>query len=84
MICPKPHVASSICLRATIFQNPEGTLRTHCTLNLWDITTTFSAVVIFIPVELQTTFDTPHVDIIRASDALLLLKGKDAVIPALN
>jgi hypothetical protein len=26
VICRKPHVASSICLRATIFQNPEGTL----------------------------------------------------------
>jgi hypothetical protein len=26
----KPHVASSICLRATIFQNPEWTLWTHC------------------------------------------------------
>jgi hypothetical protein len=31
VICRKPHVASSICLRATIFQNPEGTLWTHCT-----------------------------------------------------
>jgi hypothetical protein len=31
VICLKPHVASSICLRATIFQNPEGTLWTHCT-----------------------------------------------------
>jgi hypothetical protein len=30
MICRKPHVASSICLRATIFQNPEGTLWTDC------------------------------------------------------
>jgi hypothetical protein len=30
MICRKPHVASSICLRATIFQNPEGTLWTCC------------------------------------------------------
>jgi hypothetical protein len=27
---PQTHVASSICLRATIFQNPEGTLWTHC------------------------------------------------------
>jgi hypothetical protein len=27
-------VASSICLRATIFQNPEGTLWTHCTISL--------------------------------------------------
>jgi hypothetical protein len=26
MICRKPNVASSICLRATIFQIPEGTL----------------------------------------------------------
>jgi hypothetical protein len=26
VICRKPHVASSICLRATIFQNPEWTL----------------------------------------------------------
>jgi hypothetical protein len=26
----KPHVASSICLCATIFQNPEWTLWTHC------------------------------------------------------
>jgi hypothetical protein len=31
VICRKPHVASSICLRATIFQNPEWTLWTHCT-----------------------------------------------------
>jgi hypothetical protein len=30
MICRKPHVACSICLHATIFQNPEGTLWTHC------------------------------------------------------
>jgi hypothetical protein len=30
VICCKPHVASSLCLRATIFQNPEGTLWTHC------------------------------------------------------
>jgi hypothetical protein len=30
MTCRKPHAASSICLRATIFQNPEGTLWTHC------------------------------------------------------
>jgi hypothetical protein len=29
MICRKPHVASSICLHAIIFQNPEGTLWTH-------------------------------------------------------
>jgi hypothetical protein len=29
MICRKPHVASSICLCATIFQNPERTLWTH-------------------------------------------------------
>jgi hypothetical protein len=29
IICRKPHVASSICLRAKIFQNPEGTLWTH-------------------------------------------------------
>jgi hypothetical protein len=28
VICHKPHVASSICLCATIFQNPEGTLWT--------------------------------------------------------
>jgi hypothetical protein len=28
--CRKPHVASSICLRATIFQNPEWTLWTRC------------------------------------------------------
>jgi hypothetical protein len=27
----KPHVASSICLRAIIFQNPEDTLWTHRT-----------------------------------------------------
>jgi hypothetical protein len=33
VICVKPHVASSICLRATIFQIPEGTLWTHCMLN---------------------------------------------------
>jgi hypothetical protein len=32
MLCRKPHVASSICLRATIFQNPEGTLSTHCVI----------------------------------------------------
>jgi hypothetical protein len=30
VICSKPHVASSICLRATIFQKPEGALWTHC------------------------------------------------------
>jgi hypothetical protein len=29
MICRKPHMASSICLCATIFQKPEGTLWTH-------------------------------------------------------
>jgi hypothetical protein len=34
VICRKPHVASSICLRATIFQNPEGTLWTHC-MSAW-------------------------------------------------
>jgi hypothetical protein len=28
--CRKPHMASSICLRATIFHNPEWTLCTHC------------------------------------------------------
>ena len=33
VICRKPHVASSICLRPTIFQNPEGTLWTHCTFH---------------------------------------------------
>jgi hypothetical protein len=32
VICHKPHVATSICLRATIFQNPEWTLWTHCIL----------------------------------------------------
>jgi hypothetical protein len=32
VICRKPHMASSICLRATIFQIPEGTLWTHCTI----------------------------------------------------
>jgi hypothetical protein len=30
VVCRKPHVASSICLRATVFQNPEGILWTHC------------------------------------------------------
>jgi hypothetical protein len=30
MICRRPHMAISICLRATIFQNPEGTLWIHC------------------------------------------------------
>jgi hypothetical protein len=30
VICRKPHVASSICLRATIFQNSEWTLWTQC------------------------------------------------------
>jgi hypothetical protein len=29
IICRKPHVASSICLRATIFQNSKLTLCTH-------------------------------------------------------
>jgi hypothetical protein len=29
----KPHVASSICLRATIFQNPKWTLWTHCSIS---------------------------------------------------
>ena len=33
VISHKPHVASSILLRATIFQNPEGTLWTHCIIN---------------------------------------------------
>jgi hypothetical protein len=41
VICRKPHVASSICLRARIFQNPEWTLWTHCiTTNCkikWDL-----------------------------------------------
>jgi hypothetical protein len=32
MICRKPHVASSICLRFIIFQNTEGNLWTHCIL----------------------------------------------------
>jgi hypothetical protein len=35
VICRKPHVASSICLRATIFQNPEWTLWTHCMFVSW-------------------------------------------------
>jgi tRNA(Met) C34 N-acetyltransferase TmcA len=30
MICRKPHVASSISLRTTIFQNPDKTLWIHC------------------------------------------------------
>jgi hypothetical protein len=30
----KPHVTSSICLRATIFQNPEWTLWTYCTIGV--------------------------------------------------
>jgi hypothetical protein len=34
VICRKPHVASSICLRATIFQNPEGSLWTFCIFTL--------------------------------------------------
>jgi hypothetical protein len=34
VICRKPHVAGSICLRAKIFQNPEGTLWTHCIFSL--------------------------------------------------
>jgi hypothetical protein len=29
IICRKPHMASSICLRAISFQTPEGTLWTH-------------------------------------------------------
>jgi hypothetical protein len=29
MICCKPYIASLICLRATISQSPEGTLRTY-------------------------------------------------------
>jgi hypothetical protein len=39
VICRKPHVASSICLRATIFQNPEWTLWTLCLVIMefeWD------------------------------------------------
>jgi hypothetical protein len=44
MIHRKPHEASSICLRSIIFQNPEGTLWTHCSflplpLNVMSITT---------------------------------------------
>jgi hypothetical protein len=35
MICRKPHMASSICLHATSFQNPVGTLWTHCTSPQW-------------------------------------------------
>jgi hypothetical protein len=31
IICRKPHIAISICLRATTFQNSEGTLWTYCT-----------------------------------------------------
>jgi hypothetical protein len=37
VICRKPHVASSICLRATIFQNPEGTLWTHCIKKMYGL-----------------------------------------------
>jgi hypothetical protein len=37
VICCKPHLASSICLRATIFQNPEGTLWTHCTMRVIEV-----------------------------------------------
>jgi hypothetical protein len=38
MSCRKPHVSSSICLRATIFQNSKGTLWTHCVLARTSIT----------------------------------------------
>jgi hypothetical protein len=38
VICRKPHMASSICLRTTILQNPEGTLWTHCTKLLIGVT----------------------------------------------
>jgi hypothetical protein len=34
MICRQPFVASLICLRATIFQNPEGTLWSHFIIDL--------------------------------------------------
>jgi hypothetical protein len=34
VICCKPHVGSSICLRAKICQNPKLTLWTHCTINI--------------------------------------------------
>jgi hypothetical protein len=33
VICRKPHVASSICLCTTIFQNPKWTLWTHCSID---------------------------------------------------
>jgi hypothetical protein len=33
VICRKPHVASSIYLCATIFQNPEWTLWTNCKIS---------------------------------------------------
>jgi hypothetical protein len=41
VIYRKPHVASSICLRATIFKKPEGTLWTHCMLCAWSIPLSF-------------------------------------------
>jgi hypothetical protein len=34
VIYRKPHVANSICLRATIFENPEWTLWTDCMLKV--------------------------------------------------
>jgi hypothetical protein len=34
IICRKPHAASTIFLRVTIFQNPEGTLWTYCIRNI--------------------------------------------------
>jgi hypothetical protein len=40
VICRKPHVANSICLRATIFQNPEGTLWTHSIYEILIVTVT--------------------------------------------
>jgi hypothetical protein len=46
MNCRKPHVASSICLRATIFQNSEGPLWINCissvTVSWWLINYTAS------------------------------------------
>jgi hypothetical protein len=47
VICRKPHVASSICLRATIFQNPEWTLWTHCIINSTTYVSKFSCNISF-------------------------------------
>jgi hypothetical protein len=51
MIYRKPHMASSICLRATIFQNPEGTLWSHGTiLVLSNVECSYACLIAYTPI----------------------------------